>query len=163
MDTSRQLEGVTRHKSLHAAGVVISKEPLNDVVPLEFTSRGDDEGAVMTQYSMEPVAALGLLKMDFLGLVNLTVLDESLKLIKLNHGIELTLQEIPLDDKLTFDMLSRGETVGVFQLESSGMTRNIRELKPSTLGDVAAMIALFRPGPMDHICLLYTSPSPRDS
>ena len=151
MDTARQLEGVTRHKSLHAAGVVISKEPLNDVVPLEFTSRGDDEGAVMTQYSMEPVAALGLLKMDFLGLVNLTVLDESLKLIKLNHGIDLTLQEIPLDDKLTFDMLSRGETVGVFQLESSGMTRNIRELKPSTLGDVAAMIALFRPGPMDHI------------
>jgi DNA polymerase-3 subunit alpha len=131
--------------------VVISKEPLNDVVPLEFTSRGDDDGAVMTQYSMEPVAALGLLKMDFLGLVNLTVLDESLKLIKLNHDIDLTLQGIPLDDKLTFDMLSRGETVGVFQLESSGMTRHIRELKPSTLGDVAAMIALFRPGPMDHI------------
>jgi DNA polymerase-3 subunit alpha len=131
--------------------VVISKEPLNDVVPLEFTSRGDDDGAVMTQYSMEPVAALGLLKMDFLGLVNLTVLDETLKLIKLNHGIDLTLQLIPLNVKMTFDMLSRGETIGVFQLESSGMTRHIKELKPSTLGDVAAMIALFRPGPMDHI------------
>ena len=151
MDTAKQLEGVTRHKSLHAAGVVISKEPLNDVVPLEFTSRGDDEGAVMTQYSMEPVAALGLLKMDFLGLVNLTVLDECLKLIKLNYDEDLTLQSIPLDDQMTFDILSRGETVGVFQLESAGMTRHIKELKPSTLGDVAAMIALFRPGPMDHI------------
>ena len=151
MDTAKQLEGVTRHKSLHAAGVVISKEPLNDVVPLEFTSRGDDEGAVMTQYSMEPVAALGLLKMDFLGLVNLTVLDECLKLIKRNYDKSLTLQTIPLDDQVTFDMLSRGETVGVFQLESAGMTRHIKELKPSNLGDVAAMIALFRPGPMDHI------------
>ena len=151
LDTAKQLEGVTRHKSLHAAGVVISKEPLNDVVPLEFTSRGDDEGAVMTQYSMEPVAALGLLKMDFLGLVNLTVLDECLKLIKLHYDKDLTLQSIPLDDQVTFDMLSRGETVGVFQLESAGMTRHIKELKPSTLGDVAAMIALFRPGPMDHI------------
>ena len=151
MDTAKQLEGVTRHKSLHAAGVVISKEPLNDVVPLEFTSRGDDDGAVMTQYSMEPVAALGLLKMDFLGLVNLTVLDECLKLIEINYDEALTLQSIPLDDQVTFDMLSRGETVGVFQLESAGMTRHIKELKPSTLGDVAAMIALFRPGPMDHI------------
>ena len=151
IDSARQLEGVTRHKSLHAAGVVISKEPLNDVVPLEYTSRGDSEGAVMTQYAMEPVAALGLLKMDFLGLMNLTVLDESLRSISQNYGVDLTLHQIPVDDQPTFDLLSRGETVGVFQLESSGMTRYIKELKPTSIGDVAAMIALFRPGPMEHI------------
>ena len=151
INTAKNLEGVTRHKSLHAAGVVISKEPLNEVVPLEFTSRGDDAGAVMTQYSMDPLAALGLLKMDFLGLVNLTVLDQAVKSVKENHGVSLRLSDIPLDDQNAFDLLSRGETVGIFQLESAGMTRHIKELKPSSLGDVAAMIALFRPGPMEHI------------
>ena len=105
----------------------------------------------MTQYAMEPVAALGLLKMDFLGLMNLTVLDESLRSISQNYGVNLTLHQIPVDDQPTFDLLSRGETVGVFQLESSGMTRYIKELKPTSIGDVAAMIALFRPGPMEHI------------
>ena len=151
IETAKQLEGVTRHKSLHAAGVVISKEPLNEVVPLEFTSRGDDAGAVMTQYAMDPLADLGLLKMDFLGLVNLTVLDQAVNSVKENYGVSLRLAEIPLDDKNAFDLLSRGETVGIFQLESAGMTRHIKELKPSSLGDVAAMIALFRPGPMEHI------------
>ena len=151
IDTAKELEGVTRHKSLHAAGVFISKEPLDEVVPLEFTSRGDNQGAVMTQYAMDPIAALGLLKMDFLGLVNLTVLADSFKLIESNHGVKLTLDNIPLDDKSTFDLLGRGETVGVFQLESAGMTRHIKELKPNTINDIAAMIALFRPGPMDHI------------
>jgi len=151
LDSAMQLEGVTRHKSLHAAGIVISKDPLTEVVPLEFTTRGDSNGAVMTQYAMEPVAALGLLKMDFLGLMNLTVLDETFKFILDNHGINIKLPEIPMDDTSTFDLLSRGETVGVFQLESAGMTRYIKELKPTSLGDVAAMIALFRPGPMDHI------------
>ena len=151
IDTARELEGVTRHKSLHAAGVVISKEPLDEVVPLEFTSRGDNEGAVMTQYAMAPIAALGLLKMDFLGLVNLTVLADSFSLIEANHNVKLTLNNIPLTDKSTFELLGRGETVGVFQLESAGMTRHIKELKPNTINDIAAMIALFRPGPMDHI------------
>ena len=151
IETAKQLEGVTRHKSLHAAGVVISKEPLNEVVPLEFTSRGDDAGAVMTQYAMDPLADLGLLKMDFLGLVNLTVLDQTVKSIEANFGTSIKLSEIPLDDRNAFDLLSRGETVGIFQLESAGMTRYIKELKPSSLGDVAAMIALFRPGPMEHI------------
>ena len=151
IDTARELEGVTRHKSLHAAGVVISKEPLDEVVPLEFTSRGDNEGAVMTQYAMAPIAALGLLKMDFLGLVNLTVLADSFRLIEANHNVKLTLNNIPLTDRPTFELLGRGETVGVFQLESAGMTRHIKELKPNTINDIAAMIALFRPGPMDHI------------
>ena len=151
IDTAKQLEGVTRHKSLHAAGVVISKEPLNDVVPLEFTSKGDDNGAVMTQYAMQPLAELGLLKMDFLGLLNLRVLGESIQMIEDNHGTVLTLNDIPLDDHAAFQLLSRGETVGVFQLESAGMTRHIKDLKPTTINDVAAMIALFRPGPMEHI------------
>jgi DNA polymerase-3 subunit alpha len=151
IDTAKQLEGVTRHKSMHAAGVVISKEPLNDVVPLEFTSRGDDNGAVMTQYSMRPLAELGLLKMDFLGLLNLRVLGECINMIKENHGISLTLGDISLDDEAAFSLLSRGETVGIFQLESAGMTRHIKDLKPTTLNDVSAMIALFRPGPMEHI------------
>ena len=118
---------------------------------MEFTSRGDENGTVMTQYAMDPVAALGLLKMDFLGLVNLTVLAEAFELIEAGHGKTLRLTEIPLDDPKTFELLSRGETVGVFQLESSGMTRYIKDLKPTSLNDVAAMIALFRPGPMEHI------------
>ena len=151
VDTAKELEGVTRHKSLHAAGVVISKEPLDDVVPLELTSLADTNGAVMTQYAMAPIAALGLLKMDFLGLVNLTVLADSFALIEKNHNVKLTLGNIPLDDKATFKLLGKGETVGVFQLESAGMTRHIKELKPNTINDIAAMIALFRPGPMDHI------------
>ena len=151
IETAKQLEGVTRHKSVHAAGVVISKEPLDTVVPLEFTSRGDEAGAVMTQYAMDPVAALGLLKMDFLGLTNLSVLANALVMVGENHGVNIKLQEIPLDDQNTFDLLSRGETIGVFQLESAGMVWYIKELKPNSINDVAAMIALYRPGPMDHI------------
>ena len=151
VDTARSLEGLTRHSSTHAAGVVISKDPLVDVVPLQKPTKGDDESVTMTQYAMEPIAALGLLKMDFLGLVNLTVLDKALDLISKNRSVRLDLRDIPLDDARTFELLSRGETVGVFQLEGSGMTRYIRELEPSSLGDVAAMIALYRPGPMEHI------------
>ena len=98
-----------------------------------------------------PVAALGLLKMDFLGLVNLTVLAKAQDLITETRGIRFELSEIPLDDAKTFELLSRGETAGVFQLEGAGMTRYIKELKPSSIGDVAAMIALYRPGPMEHI------------
>ena len=151
IDTSRSLEGLTRHSSTHAAGVVISKEPLDDVVPLQKPTRGDGEGVMMTQYSMDPIAELGLLKMDFLGLANLTVLSKTRDLIRETRGEELALQDIPLNDTNTFDMLARGETVGVFQLEGGGMTRYIKELKPTSLGDVAAMIALYRPGPMEHI------------
>ena len=151
VDTARQLEGLSRHSSTHAAGVVISEEPLDDYVPLQRPVKGDDQDVNMTQYSMDPIAALGLLKLDFLGLSNLTILARVRALLSRDRGIDLALEDIPLDDADTFDLLSRGETVGVFQLEGSGMTRYIKDLKPSSLGDVAAMIALYRPGPMEHI------------
>ena len=153
IQTAEGLEGVTRHSSTHAAGVVISQQPLDEVVPLQRPQKSDGSGSVATttQYAMDPVAALGLLKMDFLGLVNLTVLAKARDLISEHRGIHFDLTEIPLDDTSAFDLLSRGETVGVFQLEGSGMTRYIKELKPNTLSDVAAMIALYRPGPMEHI------------
>jgi len=152
IETAQGLEGVTRHSSTHAAGVVISEDPLDEVIPLQRPA-GSDEGVVTatTQYAMEPVAALGLLKIDFLGLVNLTVLAKARDLIAQTRGEKIELTEIPLDDAKTFDLLSRGETAGVFQLEGAGMTRYIKELKPSSIGDVAAMIALYRPGPMEHI------------
>lgn len=153
VQTAEGLEGVTRHSSTHAAGVVISQQPLDEVVPLQRPQKSVEGGSVATttQYAMDPVAALGLLKMDFLGLVNLTVLAKARDLIAEYRGIHFDLTEIPLDDTRAFDLLSRGETVGVFQLEGSGMTRYIKELKPNTLSDVAAMIALYRPGPMEHI------------
>ena len=151
LDTARGLEGVVRHASTHAAGVVISEEPLDTDVPLQRPSKGDDQSIAMTQYAMEPVAALGLLKMDFLGLINLTILSSARDLIAETTGTRLNPGDIPLDDSKTFDLLSNGDTVGVFQLEGTGMTRYIKELKPSSLMDVAAMIALYRPGPMEHI------------
>ena len=153
IDTAEGLEGVTRHSSTHAAGVVISQQPLDEVVPLQRPQKSDGSGSVATttQYAMDPVAALGLLKMDFLGLVNLTVLAKARDLIAEHRDIHFDLTEIPLDDTEAFELLTRGETVGVFQLEGSGMTRYIKELKPNTLSDVAAMIALYRPGPMEHI------------
>ena len=151
VDTAKALEGLTRHSSTHAAGLVISSEPLDDVVPLQKPIKATEESVHMTQYPMDPIAALGLLKMDFLGLVNLTILAKARDLIAKTRGADLALRDIPLDDAGTFDLLSRGDTVGVFQLEGAGMTRYIKELKPSSLGDVAAMIALYRPGPMEHI------------
>ena len=151
VDTARALEGLTRHSSTHAAGVVISKEPLDEVVPLQRPTKGGDESVSMTQYAMAPIAALGLLKMDLLGLANLSILAKTRDLVAKTRGDEITIRDIPLDDARTFDLLSRGETVGVFQLEGSGMTRYIKDLKPSSLSHVAAMIALYRPGPMDHI------------
>ncbi|MCY4654299.1 MAG: DNA polymerase III subunit alpha [Dehalococcoidia bacterium] len=153
VETAEGLEGVTRHSSTHAAGVVISQQPLDEIVPLQRPQKADDSGSVATttQYAMEPVAALGLLKLDFLGLVNLTVLAKARDLIAERHGISFDLVDIPLDDAKTFALLSRGDTAGVFQLEGGGMTRYIKELKPSALADVAAMIALYRPGPMEHI------------
>ena len=102
----------------------------------------------MTQYSMDPVAHLGLLKMDFLGLTNLTILDRAVNLVSESQGVEIDLQALPLDDSSTFDLLSSGNTNDLFQLESAGMQRYIKALKPSNLGDIAAMIALYRPGPM---------------
>ncbi len=153
VETAQGLEGVTRHSSTHAAGVVISQQPLDEIVPLQRPQKADDSGSVATttQYAMEPVAALGLLKLDFLGLVNLTVLAKARELIAETRNIRFDLGDIPLDDAKTFELLSRGDTAGVFQLEGGGMTRYIKELKPTSLADVAAMIALYRPGPMEHI------------
>ena len=155
VDTAKALEGLTRHSSTHAAGLVISSEPLDDVVPLQKPIKATEESVHMTQYPMDPIAALGLLKMDFLGLVNLTILAKARDLIAKTRGTDLALRDIPLDDAGTFDLLSRGDTVGVFQLEGAGMTRYIKELMPSSLGDVAAMIALYRPGPMEHITTVH--------
>ena len=153
VDTAMGLEGLTRHTSTHAAAVLISQEPLDDIVPLQRPTRSTDDGTgvAMTQYAMDPCAALGLLKMDFLGLANLSILARARDLIAETRGFNFALTDIPLDDGNTFDLLSRGDTVGVFQLEGGGMTRYIKELKPSSLSDVAAMIALYRPGPMEHI------------
>ena len=152
VDQAQGLEGIVHHVSTHAAGVLIADEPLTQTVPLQRPSRGDESSPVlMTQFSMDPVAQLGLLKMDFLGLTNLTILDRAVKLVKENRGVEIDLQRLPLDDRPTFELLSSGYTADLFQLESAGMQRYIKELKPSNLGDIAAMIALYRPGPMENI------------
>jgi len=151
VDSAAKVEGIARHASTHAAGVVISKEPLTNYMALQQSSRGDGQGAVMTQLGMDDIASIGLLKMDFLGLANLTILGKARELILKNRGVEIDLKEIPMDDKKTFELLSSGETTGVFQLEGSGMRRYIKELKPTTFSDIAAMVALYRPGPMEQI------------
>ncbi len=150
VDSAKAVEGTTRHSSTHAAGVVISKEPLDTLVPLQ-RPRGDDESISTTQYSMDPVADLGLLKMDFLGLSNLSILAKARGLISKTRGLDVDLRRVPLDDAKTLKMLGDGDTVGVFQLEGTGMTSHIKHLQPSSMVDVASMIALYRPGPMEHI------------
>jgi DNA polymerase III subunit alpha len=145
---AQQLEGVARNASTHAAGVVISREPLTELMPLQKATNSD---ALMTQYEMHGIEALGLLKFDFLGLSNLTILRQAVDLINEHRGIAVDLDAIPLDDRRTFELLASGETTGVFQLESAGMRRYIRELRPTTVYDLAAMVALYRPGPMDNI------------
>ena len=152
VETAQGLEGIVHHVSTHAAGVLIAAEPLTDTVPLQRPVRSDEDSPVlMTQFSMDPVAQLGLLKMDLLGLTNLTILDRAIKLLNESQGIHIDLDRLPLDDGLTFELLSSGNTTDLFQLESAGMQRYIKELKPSNLGDIAAMIALYRPGPMENI------------
>ena len=150
IDTSLGLEGVSRSYGTHAAGVVISDVPLIDFVPL---ARPKDEDAAIpvTQFSMSGIASLGLLKMDFLGLINLTILQRTCQFIAQTDGKEIDLLTVPLDDPASFQLLASGETTGLFQLESAGMRRYIKELKPSSLGDLSAMIALYRPGPIEHI------------
>ncbi len=148
IDFARHLEGVARNASTHAAGVVISREPLTELMPLQKATNSD---SLMTQYEMHAIEALGLLKFDFLGLSNLTILRHAVDLVKENRGVEIDLDTIPLDDTRTFELLASGETTGVFQLESAGMRRYIRELRPTSVYDLAAMVALYRPGPMDNI------------
>jgi DNA polymerase-3 subunit alpha len=151
VDSAQKLEGISRHASTHAAGVVIAKESLTNYVPLQRVSKGNGEAGVMTQFTMEDIARIGLLKMDFLGLANLTILGKAREIIGQSRGVDIDLHNIPMDDAKTFTLLASGETVGVFQLEGAGMRRYIKELKPNTFSDIAAMIALYRPGPMEHI------------
>ncbi|MFL5779302.1 MAG: DNA polymerase III subunit alpha [Chloroflexota bacterium] len=148
IDFARQLEGVARNASTHAAGVVISDEPLTELMPLQKATNSD---ALMTQYEMHAIEALGLLKFDFLGLSNLTILRQAVDQVKATRGIDIDLDTIPLDDPRTFELLASGETTGVFQLESAGMRRYVRDLRPTSVYDLAAMVALYRPGPMDNI------------
>jgi DNA polymerase-3 subunit alpha len=148
IEFAKQLEGVARNASTHAAGVVISREPLTDLMPLQRATNSD---AAMTQYEMHGIEALGLLKFDFLGLSNLTILRAAVDLVREHRGVEVDLEQIPLDDHTTFALLASGETTGVFQLESAGMRRYIRELRPTSVYDLAAMVALYRPGPMENI------------
>ncbi|MDD3346488.1 DNA polymerase III subunit alpha [Oscillibacter sp.] len=145
IDTARALEGMPRHASTHAAGVVITKRPVYEYVPL---AKNDE--SVVCQYVMTTLEELGLLKMDFLGLRNLTVLDDAVKMLQV-HLPEFRLAQIPEDDKETFEMISRGQTAGVFQMESTGMTGVCVGLKPQNIEDITAIIALYRPGPMDSI------------
>jgi len=148
LELARRLEGVARHASTHAAGVIISRDPLIELVPLQRATRGD---LVMTQYDMDAVEKIGLLKMDFLGLSYLTILHRALEIIRQTRGVAIDLKSLPLDDRATFELLSRGDTVGIFQLEGAGMTRYLKELKPTRIEDIFAMVALFRPGPMANI------------
>ena len=152
VDRAMDLEGLVNHVGTHAAGVLISEEPLTRTVPLQRPAKGDENSPVlMTQFSMDPVAKLGLLKMDFLGLTSLAILDQAIKLVRESEGKEIDIHRTGFDDPETFRLLSSGNTTDVFQLESPGMQRYIRELKPTNLGDIAAMIALYRPGPMENI------------
>ncbi len=149
VDVAKDIEGMARHAGVHAAGVVISKEPLTDYIPLY---RGTD-GQSVTAYEMGILEKIGLLKVDFLGLSNLTVLSRAMANVAKTRPKEKLAdwRNLPLDDKKTYDLLSRGDTIGVFQLESGGMRRNILELKPTDVRELAAMVALYRPGPMEHI------------
>ena len=148
LSLAEQLEGVARNASTHAAGVVISREPLTELMPLQHATNSD---GLMTQYEMHGVEALGLLKFDFLGLSNLTILRQAVDLIRQERGDDIDLDDLPLEDAKTFELLASGETTGIFQLESPGMRRYVRELRPTSVLDLAAMVALFRPGPMDNI------------
>ncbi|HQK58388.1 MAG TPA: DNA polymerase III subunit alpha [Candidatus Pacearchaeota archaeon] len=149
IDLALKIEGCARHASTHACGVVIAANPLDDLVPLQHPSQ--DGNTIVTQYEMHGIESLGLLKMDFLGLKNLTTIEETLKRIYAVRGINVDIDNIPLDDANTFKLLQKGECVGVFQLESSGMRRYLKQLKPTNIEDIIAMVALYRPGPMQHI------------
>lgn len=147
IDIAMKLEGTIRNQGTHAAGVVIAHEQLVRHTPLTRASKG----GISTQYSMGPIEDLGLLKFDFLGLSNLTIINNTLRIIRRVFGADLKISDLPIDDKKTYELLSRGDTTGVFQLESAGMKRYIRDLRPNQFEDIIAMVALYRPGPMQWI------------
>jgi DNA polymerase III subunit alpha len=146
IDLAKKLEGVARHASTHACGVVISAERLDNVVPLQHPTQNDE--SIVSQYEMHSIEDLGLLKMDLLGLKNLTIIEDTLARIYAIHNEKVDIEKIPLNDKETFKLFQQAETVGVFQLESDGMRRYLKELKPTDLEDIIAMVALYRPGPI---------------
>lgn len=151
LDMARKIEGCARHIGVHAAGVVISPDNLTEDVPLQFDPKG--EGKLITQYDMHAVGedGVGLLKFDFLGLKNLTIMGNTIKLAKKIYNLDIDIDNIPLNDTKTYEMLARGETIATFQLNGSGMTRFLKELKPTNINDINAMVALYRPGPMAFI------------
>lgn len=149
LDIALKLEGKARHVSVHACGVVITPEPAVRYTALQRAPK--DENIIITQYDAKPLESLGLLKMDFLGLKNLTIIQTALLIIERMHSVKIDIATIPTDDKKTFELLSRGETTGVFQLESAGMRRYLKQLKPTVVDDITAMVSLYRPGPMDKI------------
>ncbi|MCX6743478.1 MAG: DNA polymerase III subunit alpha, partial [Candidatus Parcubacteria bacterium] len=149
IDNAKKLEGVCRHASTHACGILITPEPLVNYVPLQYAS--SDDQSIVSQYSLHPIEDLGLLKMDFLGLRNLTIIENTLETIEKIHGQKIDIDSIPLDHKKTFGLLQKGDTLGVFQLESGGMRRYLKQLKPNEFEDIIAMVAAYRPGPMELI------------
>ncbi|MEK7555338.1 MAG: DNA polymerase III subunit alpha [Patescibacteria group bacterium] len=149
INAAKHLEGVARHASVHACGVVISKEPITKYAPLQKAPQNSD--IIITQFEMHSIEDLGLLKMDFLGLKNLTIIEETIRLIKEIKDEDIDISKIPLDDQKTFKLLRDGDTTAVFQLESSGMRRYLKQLKPTEFEDIIAMVSLYRPGPMELI------------
>ena len=144
IDEARNIEGIKCNTGMHAAGVIISHQPLDEIVPVQYAK----EGNVITEYPKEDCEKVGLLKMDFLGLKNLTIIMQTLEMVKERHGINVDINNIPLDDEQTYKMLMTGDTDGVFQLESAGMKKLVKDLKPSVFEDLGALVALFRPGPL---------------
>jgi DNA polymerase-3 subunit alpha len=153
IDTAIHMEGVVRNAGTHAAGLVISPKPITEYLPIHRPTSNSEDSPVktVTQYEMGVLEELGMLKVDFLGLSTITVMARACDLIKDRHGVELNLENIPTDDPATFEMISKGHTAGIFQLEGSGMTKNVVEMRPTSLDHIIAMVALFRPGPMDFI------------
>lgn len=151
LDIAKKLEGTVRHVSVHAAGVVISPKPLVQYVPIQFDPKSGDR--LITQYDMYTVGedGVGLTKLDFLGIRNLAILEDAVRLVREHRGITIDIERIPFDDKKTFSMLASGQTEGLFQLNGSGMTKHLMDLKPTTVHDINAMVALYRPGPMNNI------------
>lgn len=148
IDLGRKIEGCARHVGVHAAGVVMSPTPLWDFSPLQLDPKG---GKIITQYDMYSIEEAGLLKFDFLGIRNLAILADAVRIVEKTRGMKVDIEHIPVDDKKTFEMLASGQTEGTFQLNGAGMTRYLKELKPTTIHDINAMVALFRPGPMETI------------
>jgi len=165
VDVARGLEGIVRNNSIHAAAVVIADRPLDEIVPLQLAEdrggvavangnggvRGERAYKVVTQYSMGPIEEIGLLKMDFLGLRNLDVIEDAVEIVRRSRGVELDMERIPLDDARTYEMLSAGDSVGVFQLESDGMRDALRKVRPTEFRDIVALVSLYRPGAMRYI------------